>query len=139
MRDPALAAIILAVQFAGCVAMLGGLAYMVGLRALGRRLAAFGFIGMIVAFALAPYRVAVGEALAAIPVWIRLPLAAVVTVVVGLMILRALIALFFGRRVADAVTADLLAWTIKGGIRAAALPHRLVTLVGRLFAHDVIP
>jgi hypothetical protein len=139
MQDTALAVIILTVQLGGCVAIVGGLAYMVGFRSLGGRLAGVGFIGMIVEFALVPYRFAVADAVAWVPVWIRIPLLVVAAVTVGFMILRVLIRLFFGRRVADSVTADLLTWTIKGAIRAAGLPHRLVMLVSRLFAHDAIP
>jgi hypothetical protein len=139
MRDPSMGWIVLAVQFAGCIAIVGGLAYMVGLRAVGARLAACGFIGMIVALAVVPYRIAVGEAIGAIPVWVRTALIIVVSVIVGLQILRALIALFFGRRIADNVTSDLLSWTIKGAINAIALPRRLITLVARLFAQDAVP
>jgi hypothetical protein len=134
-----LAAIVLAIELAGCVAMVGGLAYMVGFRSLGLRLAAFGFLGMIVALAVVPSRYAIAAAVEAVPAWLRIAIAVTVAVLVGMMILRVFLTLFFGRRVADAVTADLLSWTIKGAIRAAVLPHRFVALVGRLFAHDVLP
>jgi hypothetical protein len=109
--------------------VLGGLTFMVGLRSAALKLIAAGIVLCIVANLFVYEMQTHGMALFGIPSWLVRPLLLIPLAIVGCWILRGCIALFLGRAVADTVTGDVLAWTIKGLLRAALAPYRAIRFV----------
>jgi hypothetical protein len=116
--------------------VLAGLAYMVGLRRAAGKLILAALVIFVCAnlFAIAP--VTHAPALLGLPIGFVRPLLAIPLVIVGCWVLRGLIALFFGRNVADAVVTDVLAWTIKAIIRVTIAPGWLIRQLLRTLSHE---